>query len=147
MGSIHSLIAAVFIVSTTTYGATAIDADKFIKSVEGSYDIVRAGGEAPHADNALADVYADTDEGAFTLPYCPPGEGQCDPGYLFFPYAQTTVSQEQLADGSVVSTLEKGGKTYTWTDKNGTVVFRNPQYSLGGKTTVLEHILTRPNLP
>ena len=133
-------------ITSVGYATSAPDAKTFIQSIQASYSIVSAGGSAPHPDNAVADVYADTDEGAFTMPYCPPGGASCDPGYLFFPYDKTAITQSKLADGSLQTVLAVDDgvtKKFTWTDKNGTVTFSNPQYMLDKKITVLEHVLTK----
>lgn len=147
MKNFLTLAAAFSFISTASYATTTLDTAAFVRSIQGGYKIKMAGGVAPHEENALADVYADTEEGAFTMPYCDPTGSFCDPGYLFFGYKVTTVTEDILADGSVRDTmlLEDGGKkqTFTWTNKAGTIAFRNEQYVLSGKTIVLEHILEK----
>ena len=132
--------------ATIAVSATAVDSKNFIKGIESQYKIESAGGVKPHDDNSIADVYADTDEGAFTMPYCPPSEASCLPGYFFFPYDKTTVTQESLADGSTRTTLvvdDGGARTFTWTDAKGTITFHNPYYNIGGKQTAVDHVLKK----
>jgi len=124
----------------------SVDAKAFAQRVQGTYKIEFAGGTAAKEENELADVFADEEEAAFTLPYCPPGQG-CDPGYIFMKHAETTVEEVTNTDGSVVDTLTvtSGTKTriYTWTENGGKVTFTNPQYMLKGVATTLEHVLVK----
>lgn len=151
MKPLLGLVLGVCLASSVTYAGTAVDAQVFVQRVQGAYTILTAGGVVPHEENALADVFADTLEGAFTLPYCEPSGGTCDPGYLFFGYKVTTVSEEVLADGSVedVVVLDDAGKKkrFTWTAaKDGKVTFVNEQYSLNGaKPFELVHVLVKKN--
>lgn len=129
-----------------TYAATTLDTKGFIDSIQGAYHIELVDGQVPKPDNSLADVYADTDEGVFTMPYCPLN-GLCDPGYTFFPYAKTTVTEETLGDGSVQVTLEVNdgaARKYTWNTLNGKVKFHNPHFKVNGVVTPLTHQLVKP---
>jgi hypothetical protein len=150
MKPLFLLVLAFSVGSSASYAGTNVDAAVFIARVAGAYTIQTAGGVVPHEENSLADVFADTTEGAFTLPYCDPAGSFCDPGYLFFGYKVTTVTEEVLADGSVEDqiVLDDSGKkkTFTWTaSTSGTITFRNEQYSLNGKTIVLEHVMVKKN--
>ncbi len=140
-----TLILAVFLLNQATYAATTLDTKAFIDSIQGTYLIEEVGGHPPKPDNSLADVYADTDEGVLTLPYCPSG-GFCDPGYIFLSYANTTTTEATLSDGSVQVTFEVNdgsGKKYSWTSANGKVSFFNPNYKVNGAATPLTHQLTK----
>ncbi len=132
---------------SSAYAATEVDAKKFIQSIEGDYTIQKVGGDAPHAENSLASIFADADEAVLTMPYCPPGGKACDPGYHFFPYKALVVKSDKLSDGTLIHELEWDDagtmKKYKWTEKSGVFTFLNPQYDLDGNTIALEHVLER----
>ncbi len=119
-----------------------IDALQFIDRIQGTYQIDMAGGHIPTSQNNQAEVYADTEEGILTLPFCGTS-GLCDPGYIEFTYAKTQATREELAPDHFVVELvtQYGAKTYryTWESKAAQVTFTNYQYLVAGKVTQLVH--------
>ncbi len=126
------------------YAGVAVDPREWAAERQSTYCVETADGVQPKPENALADVFADSSEFILTMPFCPAG-GSCDPGYLYFPYAQTQVWRETLADGSVQDSLTQGGvpTRFTWTERAGTVAFLNPEYNDLGTIRPLEHVLRR----
>ncbi len=126
--------------------AGVVDTKDWIKAHEGDYRIEKAGGMPPKGENALANVYADTDEGVLTMPFCREGE-TCNVGYLFLAYDKTKITERTLAAGGTRTTIEvqdaKGDRTYTWTETSGTFKFSNPHFVLDGKVITMEHEMVR----
>lgn len=140
------LMVGFVLLASKAYATTAVDTKTFVKRIEGAYVIELAGGEVPKAENTLADVFVDADEGVLTLPYCS-SSGICDPGFVFLPYASTTVLEESLPGGGTVSriTVDDGGRkvSYSWTQTGDKYTFDNPDYVLDGKSFPLQHRLIR----
>lgn len=145
--SIAAVVGICLALSPTSLFASD-QAEAFLRSISGQYVITLVGGHPPHTEDgqvSMADVFADKDEAALTMPYCPPGGGACDPGYLFFKYSDTEVASAKLPDGRVQTTLTvKDGavKTYVWTQGPTEAVFRNEQY-FPGVNPALEHVLKK----
>lgn len=138
------LFSAILLTIQSVYAEVAVDPKEWATQQQSAYCVEKADGVAPKPENALADVFADSDEFILTMPFCPEG-GSCDPGYLYFGYASTQILRETLPDGSIQDTLTQTatGSTFTWTERAGTIAFLNPQYNDLGNLRPLEHVLRR----
>ncbi len=140
-------VLACFAASFHAYGMRlVVDTGSFFDGIKGQYLIETVAGQPPHGENVLADVDNDASqrEGFIGMPYCPDSGDTCDPGYLFFPHADTLVIQNMLDDGSIQTVIEvdEGGitKIYHWVDSAGKITFTNFQYKGG----TLVHELKKP---
>ncbi len=137
---------AIEVVATTGKApGDVVDATKFLPSLEGTYQLVSAGGAPPkeNDDKAEVDSISDPTETAFYFPYCTPAG--CDLGYVGFQYTGVTITHENLGVGRDIYTLLKYNAAkvllhYDW-EVNGTdLTFRNHQYALTGGKVALEHV-------
>ena len=136
-----TFVVAVTLLMAFATQSHALDAETFVASIAGQYHITRVNGEKPKENNSLADVYADADEGALTMPYCLPG-GLCDPGYLFLGYATTRITQS-MSHGVVRYDIYSEGDRYSWEDLGSGYRFTNYQYLLNGAPIALIHELSK----
>lgn len=140
-----TVIAFCFAVSQS-YAITVVDPKDWVKQHEGDYRIQKAGGAAPKEENSIANVFADTEEGVLTMPFCRAGE-PCHVGYLFLPYNETQISEEVLTSGETRSTIQVKDAartlTYTWTQKGEKALFHNPHFVLDSKAVTMEHDLVK----
>jgi hypothetical protein len=139
------LLALVVGYSYPASGASySVDARLFVEQVQGNYEIDSAGGHKPTQDNNQAEVFADTEEGILTMPYCGTS-GLCDPGYINLSYVETRAEREDLGAGHfrVDLTTKVGGKSYrySWEQEPARVTFTNYQYLVGTQVTELKHVL------
>lgn len=120
--------------------------EAFIQAVQGSYKIDLVGGQKPKELDDTADVSPDDGQGVLTLPYCAPGAGTCDPGYIFLHYDKAQIFHRALAAGDDLYTILQtvNGKLfhYSWENNQGAITFRNFQYALRpGQPVALEYQL------
>jgi hypothetical protein len=124
---------------------TPVDTQAFMAAQRGTYQIVLAGGVVPLEGDSQAEIQPSSkpNEEEFTLPFCQP-DG-CDPGWLYFPYQKTKITQE----GNVYKiAVELNGKIrhFSWEQKGGQIIFRNYQYRMINNNVVtLEHVLKKLN--
>lgn len=129
-----------------------VDAQAFVVEREASYQVEKAGGLAPGKPETFdVDGSSDPAEGDFYAPYCEPGAGQCDLGFIPMVYSQTRVFQHSLSRGRVIYHIFVGSgaglKYYTWDENDGKTTFINNQYILPSnkKLVALEHQLKKPS--
>lgn len=124
----------------------AVDVKAFLEARKGAYHILLAGGHKPKPTNETAEISSDNAEAVVTLPFCPPGETFCDPGFLFLTFEATRVFKRSSRSEVVYDLfLEEDGKTlyYAWSETSGGILVRNFQYDLKGERVCLEHQLER----
>ncbi len=118
----------------------------FLQSLAGSYVMDLVAGAPPETSDAKGEVDTTNTptEASLYFPYCTPSG--CDLGYIGLQYTSTQIFHENLGTGHDMYTIFKYSSTnqllyYNWEVNNGSITFRNPQYSLSGKTVCLEHVM------
>jgi hypothetical protein len=121
-----------------------VDAKIFFEARNGSYKILKAGGEAITKDETFdVDAINDPNEVGVYAPYCEPGTNLCDLGYISLPWTDTKVFK-MAEENSFDIVVGEGAaqKRYRWIEAlGGPILFRNYQYTLPSsqKNVVLEH--------
>jgi hypothetical protein len=127
---------------------TKVDTKAFFLARRGEYKISLANGVTPAEEDEKAEVAPGTkpEVEMVTLPICWP-DG-CDPGWIYFEYANTQVFENRISPTESVFTLfltvKQKVKKYTWHESGLAVTFKNHQYTtMNGETITLEHVFSK----
>ncbi len=127
-----------------TYASTPQPTRTFFESIAGTYIIERTNNDEPHGTNSIAEVVTDDSLASLAMPYCLPGSGSCDPGYIDLELSNTTVQSEQIGE-KIRYEIKDGDRLYYWEVEGNHITFENRQYQMpdGKITTLVHHLINK----